>query len=108
MKPPQKTCPGCGSPIKTRKASCPTCAARHSPPPVDPFFIRVYNRIKYRHPSTNITPHYLEYLFLGQNRRCGYTNLPLELSIKCPKPPLRCASLDRIDSSKGYEIDNVI
>jgi hypothetical protein len=43
-------------------------------------------------------------LFLKQNRKCALSGLPLEFSYKgCHNT----ASLDRIDSSKGYEFNNV-
>tara|TARA_Y100000034_G_scaffold89161_1_gene107240 strand:- start:459 stop:1007 length:549 start_codon:yes stop_codon:yes gene_type:complete len=45
-------------------------------------------------------------LFLEQNRKCVYTGLPLSLSIKCGLSN-QTASLDRIDSSKGYIDGNV-
>jgi len=41
-------------------------------------------------------------LFLKQNRRCKLTNIKLKLHYKN-----KTASLDRIDSSKGYNIKNV-
>jgi hypothetical protein len=40
-------------------------------------------------------------LFLKQNRRCALSNLELEFGSNAT------ASLDRIDSSKGYTLDNI-
>lgn len=53
-----------------------------------------------------ITSKYLESLWESQNGRCPYTGWELKLSGDFPKDP-RKASLDRIDSSKGYIEGNV-
>lgn len=48
-------------------------------------------------------------LFLKQNRKCGLSGVDLTFS-PCVKKKreLQTASLDRIDSSKGYTIDNLM
>jgi len=43
-------------------------------------------------------------LFLKQNRKCALSGISLYFG---NTPTTNCASLDRIDSSKGYTIDNV-
>lgn len=53
----------------------------------------------------NITIQQAWNLFLEQNRKCKLSNLPLMFGETNDKP--RTASLDRIDSSKDYTIDNV-
>lgn len=52
----------------------------------------------------NITQEYAWELFLLQNKRCVYTNIPLLFSRDYSK---NTASLDRINSLLGYECDNV-
>jgi hypothetical protein len=42
-------------------------------------------------------------LFLSQKERCSLTNVPLALSAR----GTTTASLDRIDSSRGYTLDNL-
>jgi len=46
-------------------------------------------------------------LFLKQNRKCALSGLPIEFAISERKSSETTASLDRIDSSKGYVEDNV-
>lgn len=45
-------------------------------------------------------------LYLKQNKKCVYTNLPIEFG-SIYRNIKTTASLDRIDSSKGYTLDNV-
>ena len=65
-------------------------------------------RAKKRNKDVSVTPEYLYNVFCKQNGRCIYTNIKL----KHPNwngvhNSIETASLDRIDSSKGYEIGNV-
>ena len=53
-----------------------------------------------------ITKEYAWNLFLQQKRRCSLTGLEIKFPIK-NKDKTYTASLDRIDSSKGYIVDNV-
>jgi hypothetical protein len=59
--------------------------------------------------SFNITIDYAWLLFLEQGGKCALTGLPLTFSTQRQRwrgfP--QTASLDRIDSSRGYEPDNV-
>lgn len=51
---------------------------------------------------------FLEELYLKQNGKCAITNVPIEVKHKNDITVLyNSASLDRIDSSKGYTEDNV-
>lgn len=51
-----------------------------------------------------VTNKFLWELFLKQNRKCALSGLPIQFTLnKCEKT----ASLDRIDSSKGYTEDNI-
>lgn len=52
----------------------------------------------------NITPEYIWDLFLKQDRKCALSGLPIELKKFKQKAT---ASLDRIDSKKGYIAGNV-
>ena len=45
--------------------------------------------------------------FLAQNGKCALTGLSLTFSMNEKKDKTQTASLDRIDSNKGYTIDNV-
>lgn len=60
--------------------------------------------------SFNITIEEAWNLFISQERKCALSGVLLTMgkgaySSKCYEPPT--ASLDRIDSTKGYEVDNV-
>lgn len=70
----------------------------------------VYTRIKLNALSRNhkfdISLEYIENLFIKQNKKCVYTKLALTLP-ETHRDWSNNASLDRIDSSKGYVKDNV-
>lgn len=71
----------------------------------------MFNHYKYsakkRNISFNITIEDMWKLFINQNGKCPYTNIILSLkNKKGSRLPLN-ASLDRINSSEGYEIGNV-
>ena len=58
-----------------------------------------------RHLEFTITLPYIWELFIKQNRKCALTNLPLQFGSTNSAP--YTASLDRIDSTKGYVEGNV-
>lgn len=62
-------------------------------------FNHVCNEAAKRSILVTITPEYIEYIYNKQDKRCAITGDYL--------PDIRKASIDRIDSNKPYEIDNV-
>ena len=46
-------------------------------------------------------------LFVKQNYKCKLTGLPLSINYQRKTGPIHTASLDRIDSAKGYTVDNI-
>jgi len=68
------------------------------------FFSCTKSGAKSRNLEFSITMEYMWNLFLHQNKRCALSGEFLEFS---PDPEKRTASLDRIDSSKGYIEGNV-
>jgi hypothetical protein len=54
----------------------------------------------------DITAEYAWNLFLKQNRSCCLSGMPLQFSTRCWTHDVT-ASLDRIDSAKGYVVGNV-
>lgn len=68
------------------------------------YFASIKCGAKKRNLEFKITKEQVWELFLKQNRKCAITNIPLKLSLD---NSISIASLDRIDSSKGYTIDNV-
>lgn len=72
---------------------------------------RVKNRNKYF--SDKVTLEYLWDLFIRQNKKCALSGVDITLNPKWSEQNktgqkhLQTASIDRIDSNKGYEIGNV-
>lgn len=77
------------------------------------FFTAVKSSAKIRNLEFNITIEQIWDLFLKQDRKCALSGVELKfiLTARNRNLPrngkLKTASLDRIDSSKGYTLDNV-
>lgn len=68
----------------------------------------IKNRCKKRGLEVNVTDEYLWELYIKQDKKCVYTGLTLCLSNdRVFKKINNTASVDRIDSNKGYIIGNV-
>lgn len=67
------------------------------------YWHNIKNGAKNRNLEFNITLEYIWELFLKQNRKCTLSNIKLTLGSR----KTQTASLDRIDSSKGYIEDNI-
>jgi predicted secreted protein len=70
------------------------------------FFGRIKENALRRKKSFSITIEYLQELWDKQDGRCALSNLPIFLNLG-KKYQGHSASLDRIDSSKGYLVGNV-
>lgn len=71
-------------------------------------FRYILRNIKRRFKDTNIDLKYLKNLWDSQSGKCSYTGVQLFLPTDRNKVNYFCrASLDRIDSSKGYIVGNV-
>ncbi len=64
----------------------------------------IVTRAKKKGFEINISPEYVEKIFLEQNKKCALTNLDL---VMCNQAHLNTASVDRIDSEKGYIEGNI-
>lgn len=110
--------------ISGRTTSCKSCAskrtAKNYPPPINrkgccglsgTHFLNMKNGAKVREMEFNLTPEFLWELYQQQNGLCALTHLPITLvnSIKNHNVDwdIVTASVDRIDSSRGYTEDNV-
>jgi len=63
---------------------------------------------KIRNLEVNITLEYLWDIFIAQNKQCALSGMDIVFGNKSKRYPVKqTASLDRIDSSKGYIIGNV-
>lgn len=70
------------------------------------YFRRIKRGAELRGLTFDVTPQQLWDLYTKQNGTCDLTGMPIML--ERPYKPKQTASLDRIDSSKGYTIDNVV
>jgi len=70
-------------------------------------FTKFKNRAKEAGLAFDITIEYIWDLFLSQNKKCKLTGLPLTFAQRDNQQSDTTASLDRIDSSKGYIEGNV-
>ncbi len=70
------------------------------------FFGKIKRGAKYRNMDFDVSIEYIWDLFLKQNRKCALTGIDLKFPPKS-KDTDYTASLDRIDSSKGYIEGNV-
>jgi hypothetical protein len=68
-----------------------------------------FRNIKKRNKNVDVTIEDLKNLWESQEGKCAYLNINLVLSSysKIKKDPITSASLDRIDSNKGYEKGNL-
>lgn len=57
--------------------------------------------------SFEVTPEYLEKLWISQNKKCALSGIPLTMGISSHNWSHTTASLDRIDSNIGYVEGNV-
>lgn len=107
-----------------RTTSCKSCAskrtAKNHPPPINrkgcdglsgTHFLSIKNRALRRNLEFSLTPKFLWELYETQQGRCALTNLPIVLTNSIKNQNVNwdivTASLDRIDSTKGYTEDNV-
>lgn len=68
------------------------------------FVAETLKRVRRRDPSHNLTVEYLLDLWDGQHERCAISNIPIQIDAI---DYVQMASLDRIDSEKGYVQGNV-
>lgn len=105
-----KELPVCGKELRRkgnkRTVSCGSCPVKLSPNGTIPqvFFTKVLHGAKARALDVTVTIDELEQIFLSQQGKCALSGLPIVMS---HKSRLCTASLDRKDSSRGYETDNV-
>jgi len=69
------------------------------------FFGKIKRNAKVRGLDFKLNGQYLWHLFEQQGGKCALSGLPIDFSIKTTDK--NTASLDRIDSNKGYIVDNV-
>ena len=69
------------------------------------FFYRIKRGAKIRNLDFEVTMEYLWDIYIKQGRECALTGVPISFNVKTTGK--NTASLDRIDSSKGYLIGNV-
>ncbi len=67
----------------------------------------IKTRAERRNYKIEISIEYAWNLYLQQNKKCALSGLPINFAISNKKSSETTASLDRIDSTKGYVEDNV-
>lgn len=89
------------------------CSGKHKTPHPDSMFRFIVSNAKKSSKRRghlldfNISVDYLKKLWQSQGGKCSYTNIPLVLPTHSYISSPRKASLDRVDSSKGYVEGNV-
>lgn len=85
-----------------------SCGCTVSVSEFDVFFTRVETNARTRKYDLNITAKDIENLYIKQNKKCALSGVEIDFGKRIKKSKYYCsASLDRIDSSKGYELDNI-
>lgn len=70
------------------------------------YYNKIVRRAKFIKVDIDVSPDYLYELYLKQNKKCNLSGLDISFKTKWSDPN-QTASLDRIDSSKGYIENNV-
>lgn len=70
-------------------------------------FTSIKNSARKRDIPFDITIEDMWELYVAQNKKCKYTNIPLELRFTKDGKVIGTASLDRINSSEGYSKGNI-
>lgn len=93
-------CSSCGSKAGAAKRSLSDCDV------IDKYLSNIKYRSKKKGFDFDVDPEFLTELFYSQEEKCALTGMPLQLRQTSGDFDFS-ASLDRIDSSKGYTKDNV-
>jgi len=96
--------------LQGTSTKCNNCCKKGYGEITGTFWANVKNGAKARNIPFEITVEYAWQLFLDQGQRCALTNATLIFCGRKKSNPTRTrttASLDRIDSTKGYTKDNV-
>lgn len=86
------------------------CSGKEWSAKYDPFqfiFKSTQKSARHRPKEFDLTRDFIEALWNKQNGKCAYTQLQIFLPSPSKPAQVDTASLDRIDSSKGYVKDNV-
>lgn len=94
--------------IEGTTKSCKSCAKTANN--INTFVLSYFNKSERRatiaNLEFNITPIYLENLFIKQDKKCALSGVLIEFKPNYLRNK-QSVSLDRIDNTKGYVIDNV-
>jgi hypothetical protein len=92
---------------KKEERGCQNCRIKSYGEIHSRYYNNLKNKAKHRKIKWKVKPDYLWNLFLLQKRKCAFTGIELVFAKNYRNNKEQTASLDRIDSNKGYEIGNV-
>lgn len=103
----EKVISGAGLNKKKNKEGCANCRIKSYGEMHLRYFHNLRRKAGYRKIKWNLSPKYIWELFIKQNKKCALSGVDICFVRNFRNNKEQTASLDRIDSSKGYTKNNI-